>query len=210
MTTAKRKKTVLDVPESKGLRERKKVALRERLYQTALKRFREASYDTVPVSDICKTAGVAKGTFFNHYPTKDHLLLEWYGRMTHVGNAILESEKPVFDRILELANAFFDICLADPDLWRAKRQRVSLNEDFRSAERESDEKSRVVICKMLQDAIDRGEIDARHDPQVHADLILALLTGTVHDWTINEPDFDIRTIVANRLAAYLSALAIHD
>ena len=78
-----------------GLRERKKEALRESLYRTALKLFRTDSFDTVPVSAICKAAGVAKGTFFNHFPTKDHLLLEWYSRMTHVGNTALMAQETV-------------------------------------------------------------------------------------------------------------------
>ncbi len=193
-----------------GLRERKKEALRESLYRTALKLFRTDSFDTVTVSAICKEAGVAKGTFFNHFPTKDHLLLEWYSRMTHVGNAALMAQEPVHERLFGLANAFFDICLADPDLWRAKRQRMSLSHDFRRAERESDAQTRVVICKILKDGIERGEIDPRHDPEVHADLTLAMLTGTVHDWTIHETDFDIRKKVDERLTAYLKALALRD
>ena len=201
---------MLDDTRGKGLRERKKEALRETLYKTALKLFRETSFEDVPVSAICKEAGVAKGTFFNHFPTKDHILLEWYSRMTHTGNAALLPDETVYSRLLALANAFIDIGLVDEDLWRAKRQRMSINEDFRRAECESDAKSRGIISDILAQGIERGEIDRMHDPDVHADLILAMLTGTVHDWTINGSDFDIRHIIDVRLKAFLKALAKHD
>ncbi|MCP2680248.1 TetR/AcrR family transcriptional regulator [Maricaulaceae bacterium NA33B04] len=201
---------MLDDSRSKGLRERKKEALRETLYKTALRLFRESSFETVPVSAICEEAGVAKGTFFNHFPTKDHILLEWYSRMTYVGNAVETPAQTVYERVIALTNAFFDICLADPDLWRAKLQRMSLNEDFRNAERDSDARSREILRQILSAGIDSGEIDPRHDPGVHADLMLAMMTGTVHDWTINGSDFDIRKKVDERLKAFLSALAKRD
>eukprot|EP00933_Yihiella_yeosuensis_P083995 TRINITY_DN98319_c0_g1_i1.p3 TRINITY_DN98319_c0_g1~~TRINITY_DN98319_c0_g1_i1.p3 ORF type:complete len:131 (-),score=8.29 TRINITY_DN98319_c0_g1_i1:47-439(-) len=127
--------------------------------------------------------------------------------MTHTGNAALLPEETVYSRLLALANAFIDIGLVDEDLWRAKRQRMSINEDFRRAECESDAKSRGIISDILAQGIARGEIDSMHDPDVHADLILAMLTGTVHDWTINGSDFDIRAMIDERLKAFLKALA---
>lgn len=57
-----------------GLRERKKQATAERLYRTALALFRERGYDATTVEEIAQAAEVAKGTFFNYFPTKDAVL----------------------------------------------------------------------------------------------------------------------------------------
>jgi AcrR family transcriptional regulator len=61
-------------------RERKKQETRRRLLEIALKLFREQGYDTTPVKQITKTAGIAKGTFFNYFDSKEAILpalAEW-------------------------------------------------------------------------------------------------------------------------------------
>ena len=57
-----------------GKRERGKVERRERLYEAALALFRSQGYEGTTVADITRQAGLAKGTFFNYFPTKDAVL----------------------------------------------------------------------------------------------------------------------------------------
>ncbi len=56
-------------------RELKKREKRERLLNASLKLFREKGYEQTKVSEITRAAGVAKGTFFNYFPTKERVLL---------------------------------------------------------------------------------------------------------------------------------------
>ena len=56
----------------------------ERLYETALAEFHRVGVDAARVSEICRQAKVAKGTFFFHFPTKDHVLLERQRRVSKV------------------------------------------------------------------------------------------------------------------------------
>lgn len=48
--------------------------VRERLYGIALRRFRTRGFDETPVSSVTREGDVAKGTFFNHFPSKEHVL----------------------------------------------------------------------------------------------------------------------------------------
>lgn len=48
--------------------------IRDRLYREALAAFRARGFEKVTVSELTRVTGVAKGTFFNHFPTKDHVL----------------------------------------------------------------------------------------------------------------------------------------
>jgi TetR/AcrR family transcriptional regulator, cholesterol catabolism regulator len=57
-------------------RERKKLETREALLDAALTLFREKGYDETTVEEITERADVAKGTFFNYFPTKEDLLGE--------------------------------------------------------------------------------------------------------------------------------------
>ena len=57
-----------------GKRETGKLERRDRLYEAAVTLFREQGYENTTVDQIARQAGVAKGTFFNYFPTKDAVL----------------------------------------------------------------------------------------------------------------------------------------
>ena len=57
-----------------GKREQGKYERRERLYEAALALFRSQGYEATTVDQITRQAGLAKGTFFNYFPTKDAVL----------------------------------------------------------------------------------------------------------------------------------------
>lgn len=58
-----------------------------RVYEAALSEFRRVGVEQATVSEICRRAGVAKGTFFFHFPTKDHVLL---ARQQRISEAMAE------------------------------------------------------------------------------------------------------------------------
>lgn len=189
-----------------GLRARKKHEVRERLFSEALTLFRRDGYDAVPVTAICDAAGVAKGTFFNHFPTKDHVLLEWYERLNATANAAPPTG-PLDQRLIALAGGFFDATLADPDLWRAKQQRAALNADFRKAELASDAKTRALAEQLFAEAWASDEIPGEPDAAACAELFVALLSGTVHDWVLCDGVMDFSSAIKRRTETLCTALA---
>lgn len=58
-----------------GLRERKKFQTRRRLMGTALTLFAERGFDKVSVAEIAEAAEVSKMTVFNHFASKEDLVL---------------------------------------------------------------------------------------------------------------------------------------
>ena len=56
-------------------RERRSAELRERLFRSALQLFAQKGFAETTVEDITEAADVGKGTFFNYFPSKDHILL---------------------------------------------------------------------------------------------------------------------------------------
>lgn len=57
-----------------GTRAAGKQERRDRLYEAALALFREQGYEQTTVDQIARRAGLAKGTFFNYFATKDAIL----------------------------------------------------------------------------------------------------------------------------------------
>lgn len=58
------------------LREQRKDETRRRLYEAALTIFRRDDVATSRIDDIASAAGVSRGSFYFHYPTKEHVLIE--------------------------------------------------------------------------------------------------------------------------------------
>src|SRR3979490_3433929 len=56
-------------------RERRSAETRQGLFRSALHLFAQKGFAETTVTDITEAADVGKGTFFNYFPSKDHILL---------------------------------------------------------------------------------------------------------------------------------------
>lgn len=59
-----------------GRQERKRLATRQNIYDTAIRLFRVKGYHATTVEEIATEADVAKATFFKHFPKKYELIEE--------------------------------------------------------------------------------------------------------------------------------------
>lgn len=62
----------------KQTRKEKAAATKENIFSTAVGLIKEMGYDAVTVSEICRQAGIAKGTFYVHYTSKEDVIRESY------------------------------------------------------------------------------------------------------------------------------------
>src|SRR2546430_14421123 len=75
-----------DTPvENGGRRGRRREELRERIFQAAIQLFMQQGFFNTTIEQIAEIADVGKGTFFNYFESKEHLLL----RLTELQEAIL-------------------------------------------------------------------------------------------------------------------------
>src|ERR1700753_2853657 len=59
-----------------GVREVRRLETRARLFDAALAEIGRCGLADADVSSIANAAGVARGTFYFHFPTKEHVLVE--------------------------------------------------------------------------------------------------------------------------------------
>ncbi len=64
------------IPPSLNARARKRAETRERVFEMALREFREVGVAAAQIDRIAKSAGVARGTFYFHFAAKDDVLVE--------------------------------------------------------------------------------------------------------------------------------------
>ncbi len=72
------------VASSYPSRTRHRLATRDRVFEAALAEFRRCGVAAAQIEDIVKAANVARGTFYLHFPTKDHVLMELLRRKQDV------------------------------------------------------------------------------------------------------------------------------
>src|ERR1700683_3013895 len=104
-------------------RERRLIQTRERIYRAALEIFARRGYLDTTVEDITEAADVGKGTFFNYFPTKEHVLAT-YGdeRLAAVERALKKACAPnqsVRPVLRELATDLAGQSSESPDLLRS-------------------------------------------------------------------------------------------
>src|SRR3984885_9836055 len=104
-------------------RERRRVETRERIYRAALRIFAQRGYLDTTVEDITEAADVGKGTFFNYFPTKEHVLATFGDeRVAVIKRAAEEARKtkgPVLPVIKNLATYLAGLSSESPALLRS-------------------------------------------------------------------------------------------
>lgn len=63
--------------DSSSLRKRQKERRRARIYGVAIELFKQGGFQATTASDIARASNVSRGTFFNYYPYKEAVLLDY-------------------------------------------------------------------------------------------------------------------------------------
>lgn len=190
-----------------GKREKKKTAVREALYTAALQQFRSRGYDAASVAEICRAAGVAKGTFFNHFPTKAHILAKWYDAAMHSAETRpIPSGISLREALQQRALNAVALARDDPGLWRAKHVYAPQDADIQAAEKRADSRIQAQAFTLLNSALDAGKVRTGVDVQAIAELYVSIVTGTIRQWLNTGEGFDLDAVLMQRIA-YLVSLA---
>ena len=191
-----------------GKRESKKRAVRKALYDAALTLIERDGYDAVSVDQIVAAAGVAKGTFFNHFPGKADLIAEWYADV--IARTRIEppglTGAPLPRRLTALALRSSDLAAASPRMWQAKHMHAVATPSVQAAESLADQLVAGDIAGMIAAARDAGALPASTDAAAMADLVVTLVTGSIREWLTSGQNGRLEDRVESRLSR-LCALA---
>lgn len=64
-------------PEPPGRRERRRTQTLDHVASTAMRLFEAQGYDATTMEQIAQQSDLAKGTLYNHFPTKEAILAHW-------------------------------------------------------------------------------------------------------------------------------------
>lgn len=176
-------------PMRGGRRERRRLETRERIFRAALDLFAERGFMETTVEDITEAADVGKGTFFNYFPTKEHVLAT-YGaeRVAAVGRALEEAkkgERPVMDVLRDLAEGIAGQAAESPALIRAIYAAHASCTAVRDELQTRMHAARRVLAQVLRLGQERGEVRRDVSAMVLARLIQTVFHGVMGSWALN-------------------------
>jgi len=169
-------------------RERHSIELRERLFRAALDLFAKQGFAETTVEDITNAADLGKGTFFNYFPSKDHILLAFaemqLGKLRLAVEEARRTSVPMPQFMRSLAALMTQEPMRNPDIIRVLLQAFLSNSQVREAMLDLQARVLAFHTEMIQLGQERGEI--RGDLPA-ADIALVFrqtIFGTLLIWSL--------------------------
>jgi AcrR family transcriptional regulator len=116
------------------------IETRKKIIQSARELFAQTGYESASVDDICRAAGISKGAFYHHFPSKQSvfmdLLEEWLIGIDQGLELLRSSQADAADGLVRMADIlpeilksaegrlpifleFWEYAVRDPKLWQA-------------------------------------------------------------------------------------------
>src|SRR6185312_16335083 len=176
----------LDRPSA---RESKRLQTRERLMGAAVAEFKRSGLAEADVGSIVAAAGVAHGTFFFHFPTKEHVLLELErreeDRMAKQIARLLSSQPNLLTVLTEAVQLVVGLERRLGDMLFKDLLALHFSQTRPPAENEKDHPFILAVAQAIEHGQELGEADPEVNPMNSAVFFLlglyALLT-TMTEW----------------------------
>lgn len=174
-------------PARVGRRERRSAEIRERLFHAALQLFAERGYLETTVEDITDAADLGKGTFFNYFPTKEHVLATFGGeRIAAIERALERAQKgPVLPVLRDLMAGVVGTSTESPAMLRAIYSAHASCAPVRAELHKRLQTARRLMTEIFTLAQKRGEIRRDLPAAELARLTQLLLLGITMAWALD-------------------------
>jgi AcrR family transcriptional regulator len=176
-----------------GRRQRRAAETRIRLFRCALQLIAARGFPNVTVEDITETADVGKGTFFNYFESKEHVLgVMAEIQLSKVREAALLAVKgkhTIHSVLHRLVLRLAEEPGRSPSLARAMTSSFLASEPVRVIIDRNMREGRKAIAEIVAAGQERGEIDRRLKKKKIAIQLQQMLMGTVLLWSLHgEPE----------------------
>lgn len=170
-------------------RERHRSEMRERIFRAALRLFAERGFLATTVEDITEAADVGKGTFFNYFPTKEHVLGQ-YGeeRVQQIESAldrVREGRQSALGALKGLASDLASQSSESPELLRAVYAAHLSCPPVLSELQKRIHRGRQLLAEIFALGQERGEIRRDLSPAELGRLMRLIFMGLTVAWAVN-------------------------
>ena len=198
---------------SPSRRERRSADIRERLFRSALHLFAEKGFAETTVEDITEAADVGKGTFFNYFPSKDHILLAFsdmqLAKLEESINGLAASRQPLREFMRSLVLRMTEEPLRNPGMIRALLLGYLSSNAVREAMINKQNRAHALHKQMVEIGQERGEIRKDLPAAEIAHVFRQTILGTLLIWSVMG-DASLRDRVDSALQMIWTGIAPKD
>lgn len=191
-------------------RQQQKADTARRIFEAALTLFTEQGYGATTVDQIVKAAGVAKGTFFTHFPSKD-AVLDHIGRIQMDRLEAAFADNPAF--AVQPARARLHAVLAtlaagvedQPAAMRALSVELLIRRSLFEIDRHQIGELAVMLSGIIADGQARGELTQAQPPERMAALVWSSYFVAFLEW-VQQGSGSLAALVATHLDLVLDGI----
>ena len=178
-------------------RERRKLQIRERLVQAAVDLFSSRGFHRTTVEDITEAPDVGKGTFFNYFPSKEHVLGSLaeiqIGRLNE-GLAAARTGRSTYEVLRDLSQVMPRLPGRSRLMTRSMMSGLAGSETVRTLILPGMMRGREVLEEVFRLGQERGEIRTDLDPADMALMFQQTMFGAIVLWSVGS-DSDLPKII---------------
>jgi AcrR family transcriptional regulator len=194
-------------------RERRSAELRERLFRSALQLFAQKGFAETTVEDITEAADVGKGTFFNYFPSKDHILLAFsdmqLGKLEQSVRELRDSGQSLKEFMRGLVVRMSEEPLRNPGMIRAILLGYLSSIPVREAMTAKQERAQRLHTEIVEIGQSRGEIRTDLPAIEIAYAFRQTILGTLLIWSVTG-DASLRERIDSALHLLWTGIAPRD
>ncbi|MFA9457560.1 TetR/AcrR family transcriptional regulator [Halalkalibacter sp. AB-rgal2] len=176
------------------LRHERKKELKEKIFLTSIKLFKEYGYDNVTIDKIVSACGIAKGTFFRYFPKKEHVLVHLGQTQNDLIVEVIQKqqEKNLKERLKLIFDEMFTVYEEHGELLQ-----LTLSETIRAALKEESTNIlnfREVLTDVIDESIQNGLFQSHTNTQHIASVLVGIYFNSLMTWSIAGTNEDLKEI----------------
>jgi AcrR family transcriptional regulator len=181
---------LLSTSEPLNRRERHSAERRERLFRAALDQFARKGFAETTVEDITNSADLGKGTFFNYFPSKEHILLAFgemqLAKLQSAFEEMRANNIPVPEFLRSLGPRMTQEPMRNPGIIRILLQAFLADTKVRQPMLDLQNRVMAIHTEMIRIGQTRGEVRDDLPPGVLAHVFRQTIFGTLLIWSLDE------------------------
>jgi AcrR family transcriptional regulator len=162
---------------------------RRELLDAAVRVFAREGFHSARVGDIAEEAGVAHGLLYHYFRSKEDVLetifRETWQLLVSDTDRIAGADVPVRELLRRFARIYLGSWLVTPELIRVLVREIARSPEV-SARVDEVAELFVVLRRMIEAAIERGEVRADCDPRIASLAVYGALEEILTGWVLGQ------------------------
>ena len=190
-----------------SLREKKKIETKNKIFEVSGRLFKEKGFENTTVDEITKEAGIAKGTFFNYFSTKEALLLYFGEKKEELVYDLIENETmkniPTKEKIKNILICLADSCEKDKELTKLLilehtkyMQHSCLGPDEC---KNSLYRLNKLVCASLEEGVGNKDVKNSIDVKMVADIITGIHLYSLIVWLKSDGEISFSNSISEKI-----------